>query len=51
MTRNEGKSEKRAYMAPRLETYGPISKLTTQNKPGTRTDGTNETIGNRGMGK
>lgn len=53
MNRDKSEPQKRAYTAPRLETFGPIAKLTTQNndnKPGTRTDGTNETIGNRGIG-
>ena len=53
MSLKENEPKKRVYVAPRLETFGPVAKLTTQdnnNKPGTRTDGANETIGNRGMG-
>ena len=52
MTDDSTTSEKRVYNAPRLEKFGPIAKLTTQNnnKPGTRPDGDGGEIGNRGIG-
>ena len=54
MNRNKTEPKKRAYVAPRLETFGPVAKLTTQqtndNKPGTSFDGENQAVGNRGLG-
>ena len=53
MNRNKTEPKKRAYVAPRLETFGSVAKLTQQNndnKPGTAFDGAAQDIGNRGQG-